>query len=151
MTDPYNNDQLDIHENLYPIQLSSPDYIAELPKLDLDSFPVIDDFHIQLFDAGEPMGMHIRFISDLQGILIGFSWWDHVDQVIQRKDFSIPTGTLEHPFNDGDQSWQLLIWEHKDYVYMMKGKELQCTEFPVWIRIPKSLYYSEWKKLQDAK
>jgi len=60
---------------------------------------------------------------------------------------NIPLGNLSNPFNDLEQSWQILIWEKRNYVYIMQGEEPCCLEFPIWFKVLKEKYLDEWKKI----
>lgn len=62
------------------------------------------------------MGLHLRFVSAQLGVLASFSWWDNVDDTMTRVKEFIPLGTIDKPFEDADESWQILIWEHEDFV-----------------------------------
>jgi hypothetical protein len=60
------------------------------------------------------------------------------------------TGDLEEPigpFDDLEQGWQIIIFERDNYVYVMQGEDPCCTEYPIWFRVPRDCYFTEWMKL----
>lgn len=137
------------YQNDKPIILSSYDYTKELSKLDCNSFPLIEDFEIITIDTGEYMGIHVYFFSQTIGKMIAsFPWWDHADKNLKEMDISsIPLGKVRSPYNDLEQSWQILIWEERDNVYIMQGDEPCCVQFPIWFKVKKQKYMEEWVKL----
>ena len=144
------NQILEVFENDHILQLPSSNYQLELRKLDLDAFPIIDNFKMELIDTKSDMGFHLRFVSEHLGILTSFPWWDNVQDILtQTSDDSI-VGSISNPFDDLEQGWQILIWEHENYVYIMEGEEPQCTEFAVWFRVGKQRYYTQWEALKRS-
>lgn len=138
-----------VFENERILQLLSSDYRSELTKLNLETFPLIDDFEVEIFNTKSFMGFHLRFISKRHGILASFPWWDNVDDMMKRVKGFIPLGTIDKPFEDADESWQILIWEHKDFVYIMEGEEPACEEFQVWFKIDKKVFFTEWDEFKS--
>lgn len=134
-------------KNDSPIKLSTSSYSEEIKKLDLNTFPLIDDFSIVTRDRGQ-LGYHVYFLSNKFGLLASFPWWDHAERDLKDMDISkIPIGRMDNPFDDLEQSWQILIWEKRDNVYIMEGEDPCCTEFPVWFRIKKEKYLGEWERV----
>ncbi|MBV9470976.1 MAG: hypothetical protein JOZ57_17200, partial [Abitibacteriaceae bacterium] len=113
----------------------------------LAAFPLIEDFTIRLKQTGT-FGVHLYFYSDKFGHLASFPWWDNVEQDLPRytsKD--IPVGDFKQPFDDLEQSWQILIFQDEKFVYILEGQEPCCTEFPVWFRVAREHYYDEWMRI----
>lgn len=131
--------------NERPLILS--DAAQELNTLDFDQFPLAKDFEIVLTDHGWPLGRHVRFWSEQLGWLAGFPWWDCADLALQVCTLpDIPIGTLERPYHDFEQGWQIFIFRRGDFAYVMQGGE--PSEEPVvwhsWFRVPLEQYVSEW-------
>ena len=123
---------------------SDYDYAKQIKTLDLSAFPLINDFTVQLRNAGE-FGEHIDFTSKTWGLLARFPWWDNVEKDLPTWDATkIPLGTLNEPFDDCEQSWEIVIFETGGYVYVMEGDDPCCTEFPVWFRVEHERYVAEW-------
>ncbi|KAF5051701.1 hypothetical protein DSECCO2_416270 [anaerobic digester metagenome] len=137
-----------LYKNDRTIRLKDYNYSQQLSLLDLKAFPLIDDFQITL-KGSRNWGMHLYYFNNsLNRKIASFPWWDNAEKDISIMCISdIPLGTLRNPFNDCEQSWQILIWEKRDYVYIMQGDDPCCTEFPIWFRVRKEKYLAEWEKL----
>lgn len=137
-----------LYKNDMAIRLRDYNYLQQLPLLDLNAFPLMDDFQITLIESGS-LGMHLYYFSNsLNRMIASFPWWDKAEKDISIMCISdIPLGTLRNPFDDCEQSWQILIWEKRDYVYIMQGDDPCCTEFSIWFRVQKEKYLAEWEKL----
>jgi len=84
-------------KNNQVLQLSSSNYQLELPKLDLETFPLIDDFNLELYDTESDMDFHLWFISEQHGLLATFPYWDNVELMLTQTPYFIPIGRLnEH-------------------------------------------------------
>ena len=81
-----------VFENEKALRFLSSDYRQEIKKVDFESFPLIDDFKVEVFDTESFMGLHLRFISEKFGILTSFPWWDNVDAMMARVEEFIPLG-----------------------------------------------------------
>lgn len=113
-----------LYKNAIPLILENYD----CTKLTLHSFPEIDDFTILTHDHGKGLGIHIFFYSEKLGYLSSFPWWDKMDAKLKEMTLAdIPLGKSDKPFLDADQGWQILIWEKRDYVYVMQGSELTLS------------------------
>jgi hypothetical protein len=137
-----------VFENERILRLLSSDYRSELTKLDLEAFPIIDDFKVEIFNTKTFMGFHLRFTSKNLGVLTGFPWWDNVDDMMTQAKGFTPLGTIDKPFEDADESWQILIWEYENFVYIMEGEEPACKEFQVWFKIDKNVFLNEWDEFK---
>jgi hypothetical protein len=123
-----------------------------IQALDLESFPLIEDFYMDL--VGEPqesLGMHLFFGSRSSEIYLALFWWrDNFEQEIQKlSEADIPLGTIEQPFDDLEPGWQLIIFEHREFVDVLEGLELCCKVFPRWCRVPLKDYQKSWSDLLD--
>ncbi|WP_461202093.1 hypothetical protein [Anoxybacillus sp. TBDG-1] len=125
---------------------------STLRALDLKSFPIIADFEILITaKSNKTWGKHIYFYSAKRNeILTTFPWWDFAEEFLGMWDeHDIPIGTIDRPFFDLEQGWHIIIFEKRDYVYVLEGDEF-CSEhnkIHTWYRVPKDVYYEQWKKL----
>ena len=123
--------------------LHVPDY-DELSELDLGAFPVVRNFKVLLKHIAS-LGHHVE-LHDESGFLAGFPWWDHAARTLRmRGEEAVPIGTIENPFEDLEQGWQILIFEQGDKVYVLEGPEPVCPDFPVWFAVPREEYFQAWK------
>jgi hypothetical protein len=76
------NDYQDVFANPYRLLFPSNNYRDALPQLDLNAFPEISDFEIELYDRDHDLGPHLRFVSPSFGILTSFPWWYHMDTIL---------------------------------------------------------------------
>jgi hypothetical protein len=134
-----------VFQNERPLIFPGQDF--DLTWLELDAFPVVQDFEIALTDAGGPFGRKVRFWSDQLGWLAGFPWWDHADLALHLCTLiDIPIGTRATPYYDLEQGWQILIFREGAFAYVMEGGE--PSDDPVtwssWFRVPLEQYVSEW-------
>lgn len=114
-----------------------------LAELDVDKFPAAANFKIELFSDPSLSGHGLHFIDSHLGLSIEFPWWDNVDADLRRWSISdVPLGSLDQPFVDLEQGWQVLLWRLGDWVFIMQGDD---EAFHTWIRVPVDRYLSEWK------
>lgn len=121
---------------------NSYDFLKELP---FDSFPLIGDFYMNLYKT-EIFGYHLDFRSKDHGLLSGFPWWDNIENEILNEE-EIPIGTLEEPFDDLEQGWQIYIILKEQHVYILGGNEACCMEFPRWYKVERECYYKQWQEV----
>ncbi len=91
----------------------------------------------------------IAFLAVFRRTFLAFSGDNVQDILTKTSDHSI-VGSISNPFDDLEQGWQVLIWEHQNYVYIMEGEEPQCTEFAVWFKVGKQRYYTQWEALKRS-
>jgi hypothetical protein len=136
-----------VFTNPAPLELASSDYVRSLRFLDLDAFPVVGDFTIELRDS-EEFGQHIHYISPTRGELAGFPYWDNVERDMRHfVAEDVPLGSIDEPVDDYDEDWQIVIFEHRRFVYVLECDSPHGTEFDVWFRVPSDRYISEWARL----
>lgn len=124
-------------------------YSESIKALDLNLFPLIDDFEIVIKDCGKYMGLHISYYSKkLRKTIASYPWWDNVNRDLMNMCIDdIPIGSIENPYNDLEQSWQLVIWVKGDFVYVIEGDEPCCIEFPRYFKVEKCKYINEWQRI----
>ena len=117
--------------------------------IDLDAFPTINDFAIELRDS-EDFGQHVHFVSPTRGELAGFPYWDNVERDMRHfVSEDVPLSSMDEPFEDTDVDWQIVIFESGGFVYVLEGEEPHATKFGVWFRVPLDRYIAEWARVID--
>ncbi|MFJ7886540.1 hypothetical protein ACIQYL_00440 [Lysinibacillus xylanilyticus] len=127
-----------------------------LKELNLEKFPIVYDFEILITKKrlSKGFGKHIYFYSACRHEELGsFPYLDHAETYLKEwRIRDIPSGTIKYPFKDLEQGWQIFIFEHKDYIYILEGGEyhLKKNKIEKWYRTPKKDYFKQWKKLLKA-
>lgn len=124
--------------------------VASLEQLPLESFPTITDFLIETRPTSLKFGNHLYFVSESNGDLISFPWWDHVERQLGKwTREEIPLGTQVEPYYDLEQGWQLIIFAAPGFVYLMQGGDPSDRRavFDVWFRVPRKLYLAAWDRV----
>ncbi len=138
-----------LFSNPAPLQLPTSDYTHALQAVDLAAFPVIGDFAIELRES-EDFGQHIHFISSSHGELASFPYWDNVERDMRHfVADDVPLGTIDEPVDDSDVDWQIVIFEHRGFVYVLEGGAPHATQFDVWFRVPRDRYIAVWVRVID--
>ncbi|HKB79827.1 MAG TPA: hypothetical protein VKH35_08935 [Thermoanaerobaculia bacterium] len=138
-----------VFRNSAPLELATSTYAEALGALDLSEFPTIGDFAIELSDS-EEFGQHVQFVSPSHGELAGFPYWDNVDRDMRHfVAEDVPLGSIGEPVDDADVDWQIVIFEHAGFVYVLEGSAPHATEFDVWFRVPRDRYIAEWARVID--
>jgi hypothetical protein len=138
-----------VFTNATPLELASPDYIHALTAIDLDSFPIVADFTIELRES-EELGQHVYFVSPTRGELAGFPYWDNAERDMRHfVAEDVPLGSMSEPVDDADVDWQIVILEHRGFVYVMEGRSPHTQSFDAWFRVPSDRYIAEWARVID--
>jgi hypothetical protein len=117
-----------------------------LGDLDLDDFPIVENFTIELFDDSSAGGLGIRFLDSMMDEVIAFPWWAPVEEDLRQWSISdVPLGSLGEPFHDVEQGWQILIWRIDDWVFVMQGDEEGNYRWR--IKVEAGRYLSEWARV----
>ncbi|HUJ15200.1 MAG TPA: hypothetical protein VL284_15545 [Thermoanaerobaculia bacterium] len=138
-----------VFSNPEPLELASSEYAESVAALELDEFPTIADFSIELRES-EEFGEHVHFVSPSRGELAGFPYWDNVDRDMRHfVAEDVPLSSMDEPFDEADVDWQIVIFEHGGFVYVLEGTEPHATKFDVWFRVPLDRYIAEWARVID--
>ena len=138
-----------VFSNPKPLELVTADYVPALRAADLAAFPLIPDFTIELRDS-EEFGQHVQFVSPTRGELAGFPYWDNVERDMRHfVAEDVPLGSIDEPVDDADADWQIVIFQHSGFVYVLEGSAPHATEFDVWFRVPLDRYVAEWTRVID--
>lgn len=118
-------------------------------EADLGSFPLVSDFDVKLRDAGDG-NLHAEFMAEGER-LAWFPAWDHVDRDLRHFiPADVPLGTLDEPYEDADESWRLMLFEHRGFVYVLEGDAPRTSDFPRFFKVPRDRYLAAWAALIDA-
>src|SRR5437867_10154359 len=143
------DDAMKVFNNLDPLELATSDYTDALSALDLDSFPIVPDFAIELRES-EETGQHIYYVSPSRGELAGFPYWDNAERDMRHfVAEDVPLGSIDEPVEDADVDWQIVIFERRGFVHVLEGAAPHTTQFDVWFRIPRDRYIAEWARVID--
>jgi hypothetical protein len=116
---------------------------------DLDAFPFVDDFLVRLVDGGEA-NLQVEFASAARGRLAGFPGWDHADRDLRHFIPSdVPLGTIDEPYDDRDEGWRIVIFEHGGWMYVAEGDDANATEPSTRFRVRLERYLQAWAALID--
>ena len=138
-----------VFANQRPLELASSDYAESLEAIELDEFPTIGDFAIELRES-EEFGQHLHFVSASRGELAGFPYWDNVERDMRHfVAEDVPLGSIDQPVDDADVDWQIVIFEHLGFVYVLEGAQPHTIRFDVWFRVPRDRYIAEWARVID--
>ena len=107
-------------------------------------FPLIDDFAVALADGGKE-GKLVEFVSARGGRLAGFPAWEHAERDLRHFDATdVPIGSIEDPFEDADDGWRIVVFEHQGHVYVLEGDSPIEDRFGVYFRVPRDRYLQAW-------
>lgn len=120
------------------------DFYDSIESLPLDDFPLIEDFYIHIYKT-DLFGYHLDYRSKKYGQLSIFPWWDNIENEI-RSENNIPIGTIEHPYDDLEQGWQIYIFKRRSHVYILEGEEPCCKEFLNWYKVERDQYFERWNE-----
>ena len=119
------------------------------PEGDLDAFPLVSAFDVKLRDAGDG-NLHAEFVDGGRRVA-WFPAWDHVDRDLRHFIPSdVPLGTLDEPYEDADEDWRLMLFEHGGFVYVLEGDSPRIADFPRFFKVPRDRYLAAWAALVDA-
>jgi len=121
--------------------------MARWNDINLDQVPTIDDFSIELREL-EDSGKIVHFVSESAGELAWFPSWEHADRDLRHfVATDVPLGAIDDPYDDRDEGWRIVIFEHAGYVYVFEDDRPNGTRFPRRYRIPRELYFVMWAKI----
>jgi hypothetical protein len=113
-------------------------------SVDLGAVPTVGDFAVELRGM-EEVGQIVHFVSARLGELAWFPGWEHADRdLIHFAPQDVPLGTLDAPYDDRDDGWRILIFEHGGFVYILEDDSPTGTRFPRRWRTPRDRYFQAW-------
>src|SRR5215212_4249326 len=109
--------------------------------LDLDLVPVASDFAVELRD---------RLIELTSGgrRIAWFPAWENADRDLRHfVAGEVPIGPIDDAFEEADDEWRILIFEHAGWVYILEADAPQATSFPRRWRVTRDRYLQAWAEL----
>jgi hypothetical protein len=138
-----------LFSNAELLHLDASDYTTALRSVELNAFPIVRDFAIEMRDS-EEFGQHVHFVSPSLGELASFPYWDNAERDMRHfAPEDVPLGTINEPVDDADVDWQIVIFEYRGFVHVLEGSAPHTTEFDVWFRAPRDRYLAEWARVID--
>lgn len=110
--------------------------------IDLANALTVGDFSIELRDR------KIEFVDGDGKRLAWFPAWENADRDL--KHFiaaDVPLGSIDQPFEDFDDDWQIAILEHEGFVYVLEADDPHAESFPRRYRISRDAYIRAWATL----
>ncbi|MDZ7962880.1 MAG: hypothetical protein RMY34_34285 [Aulosira sp. DedQUE10] len=135
--------------NDYPLWFTSFVNPFEVEGFELDYFPLVEDFEIRLEEIADKTGnstfYQVWFFSQTLGYLARFWGLSRANYLAKNEvdDFSIPLGSLDTPYQNCAQGWELIIGEQNDFVYLMEGNFNNYYER--WFKVSKTKYSEQWQ------
>lgn len=112
--------------------------------LDLDGVPVASDFAVELRDR------HIELTSGGRRIA-WFPAWENADRDLWHfVPADVPIGPMGDPFEDADDEWRIVLFEHGGWVYILEADAPDATSFPRRWRVTRDRYLEAWAALMQV-
>jgi hypothetical protein len=109
-----------------------------------DEIPLVPDFRIEVRQM-EDLGGLVHFVSDAYGEIAWFPAWEHADRDLRHFVASdVPLGTIDDPYDDRDDGWRIVLFEHGGQVYIFEDDSPNGTRFPRRFRVPRDRYFVAW-------
>ncbi|XVU29458.1 hypothetical protein ACQPZJ_21000 [Actinoplanes sp. CA-054009] len=123
-----------------------------------DEFPDARDFTVELTVWGRDQGvesLNLAYVVSSPATTIGWAWWSEPVEKIRAWTLAdIPHGTVEKPYHDVDQGWNIMIWQSGDHVFIAEGDgesdEEQSQDIYVRrFKVSRTLYEAGWTAALD--
>ena len=111
---------------------------------DLTNVRTIDDFSLDLRDR------KVELVDGDGKRLAWFPAWENADRDL--KHFiaaDVPLGSIDVPYEDFDDEWRIVIFEHDGFVYVFEGDDPHADTFARRFRVPRDTYIHAWAALID--
>ena len=115
----------------------------EVGAIDLSVFQPVSGFAVRLYDS-EPFGKHLGLFDGAGASLAGFPWLDQADAHLTDLFEEVRDATVEAPFHDMEQSWEILIWRKGADFFVLEGSGEASGEFEVAFRVPADVFIAAW-------
>ena len=114
----------------------------------IGSFPTIGDFIVRVSDSPDHI---LEFGSPSKGRLAHFLAWEHADRDLRHfTPADVPLGTMDAPYDDADENWRIIIFEHRGFVYVLEADDHGAEDFPRYFRVSRDRYLQAWAMLIDV-
>lgn len=92
----------------------------------------------------------IEFTSATQGALARFPAWEAADRDLRHfTPGDVPIGALDEPYDDRDDAWRILVFEHAGWVYVLEADDPHTLTFGTYFRVRRERYLQAWAALID--
>ncbi|MEV4513439.1 hypothetical protein AB0K00_31265 [Dactylosporangium sp. NPDC049525] len=135
------------------------DYLTSgLTGFSLDEFPDAHDFTVELTMWGKDQGvesLNLAYIVASPATRIRWVWWSEpVDKIRAWTVADIPRGTLEKPYYQSDQGWNIVVWQLDDQIFVAEGDgerdaDREQNTYTRWFRVSRELYDAGWTAALD--
>lgn len=130
------------------------DYLPTgLSGFDPAGFPRARDLTVQLTVRGQDEGtdrLNLTYVVSSPATRICWGWWtEPVDKIRDWTLADIPRGTVEDPYYESDQGWNLLVWQMDDDVFVAEGdgerdEQRDQNTYVRWFKVSRKLYEAGW-------
>jgi hypothetical protein len=125
-------------------QLTIEDF-RDLASIDPAQFQASSSFTVDLAARLSGSGTVLRFVDPALDVVIEFSWWDNPEEDLSRWTLEdIPIGTLDQPYYDAEQCWQILIWRVGDVIYIASGGSDEEDLYDTFLSVAAERYRAAW-------
>ena len=125
------------------------DYMPSgLTGSDPEEFPQAQDFTVE-FTSWE-FGLNLTYRVPSLAIIMKWGWLKATDAEMRSWTIGdVPRGTLQNPYHDSDQGWNVMIWEMGDHVYIAEGEgawdeERDSNTYTMWFKVPRAVHDRAW-------
>ena len=135
------------------------DYLTtDLTGFDPDEFREAQDFTVELTAWGKDQGLeslNLAYIVSSPAMRIHWGWWSApVDKIRAWSVADTPCGTIEEPYYDSDQGWNIMVWQVGGEVYIAEGggewdDERDQNTYSRWFKVSTELYDAGWTAALD--
>jgi hypothetical protein len=119
-----------------------------LTGFDLGEFPEAQDFTVEFTTLQFGLGLTYRAPS--LAIIMNWGWLKATDAQVRSWTIGdVPRGTLQEPYHDSDQGWNVMIWETGDHVYIAEGEgkwdeDRDSDTYTMWFKVPRAVHDQAW-------
>jgi hypothetical protein len=123
-----------------------------------DDFPEAHDFTVELTVWGKDQGvesLNLAYIVSSPATTICWGWWSEpVSRIRAWTVADLPGGTIEKPYYDSDQGWNIVVWQMGDQIFVAEGdgerdEERDQNTYTRSFRVSRELYDAGWTAALD--
>jgi hypothetical protein len=123
-----------------------------------DDFADAQDFIVELMIWAHDDGVEsldLTYVVSSPAIRICWAWWSEpVEKIRAWTVTDVPCGTVEKPYHDSDQGWNIMIWQMDDQIFVAEGdgewdEERGQTIYRRWFKVSRKLHDAGWTAALD--
>ncbi len=131
---------------------------AGLAGFSAEEFPEARDFTVELTVWGEDRGeewLNLTYLVSSPATEICWGWWtEPVGKIRAWTVADIPCGTIEKPYYDSDQGWNIMVWQMENQIFVAEGdgewdEERESDTYTRWFKVSRELYEAGWTAALD--